>query len=123
MKSKALLKGLIELSEEGATQVFRPLNSNQLILGAVGVLQFDVVAHRLKHEYKVDCIYESVSVSCARWVYADDDKALSEFRDKAYDYLALDGSDTLMYLAPTRVNLTMAEERYPKIKFRATREH
>lgn len=123
LKSKALLKGLIELSEEGATQVFRPLNSNQLILGAVGVLQFDVVAHRLKNEYKVDCIYESVSVSSARWVYADDDKAMTEFRTKAFDYLALDGSDTLMYLAPTRVNLTMAEERYPKIKFRATREH
>lgn len=123
LKSKALLKGLIELSEEGATQVFRPLNSNQLILGAVGILQFDVVAHRLKHEYKVDCIYESVSVSCARWVYAEDEKALVEFRTKAYDYLALDGSGALMYLAPTRVNLSMAEERYPKIKFHATREH
>lgn len=123
LKSKALLKGLIELSEEGATQVFRPLNSNQLILGAVGVLQFDVVAHRLQHEYKVDCVYESVSVTCARWVYAEDDKALSEFKTKAFDYLALDGSDTLMYLAPTRVNLSMAEERYPKIKFCATREH
>lgn len=123
LKSKALLKGLIELSEEGATQVFRPLNSNQLILGAVGVLQFDVVAHRLKHEYNVDCIYESVSVSCARWVYAEDDKALEEFKNKAFDYLALDGGDTLMYLAPTRVNLTMAEERYPKIHFTATREH
>lgn len=123
LKSKALLKGLIELSEEGATQVFRPLNSNQLILGAVGVLQFDVVAHRLKHEYKVDCIYETVNVACARWVYSDDDKAMSEFRTKAHDYLALDGSDALMYLAPTRVNLTMAEERYPKIQFHATREH
>ena len=123
LKSKALLKGLIELSEEGATQVFRPLNSNQLILGAVGVLQFDVVAHRLMHEYKVDCIYESASVSCARWVYAEDDKAMTEFRTKAFDYLALDGSDTLMYLAPTRVNLSMAQERYPKIKFCSTREH
>lgn len=123
LKSKALLKGLIELSEEGATQVFRPLNSNQLILGAVGVLQFDVVAHRLKNEYKVDCVYESVNVSCARWVYAEDEKAMSEFRTKAFDNLALDGSDTLMYLAPTRVNLSMAEERYPKIKFAATREH
>ncbi len=123
LKSKALLKGLIELSEEGATQVFRPLNSNQLILGAVGVLQFDVVAHRLKHEYNVDCIYESVNVSCARWVYAEDDKAMEEFKNKAFDYLALDGGDTLMYLAPTRVNLTMAEERYPRIKFAATREH
>ena len=123
LKSKALIKGLIELSEEGATQVFRPLNSNQLILGAVGVLQFDVVAHRLKHEYNVDCVYEPVSVSCARWVYANDDKIMSEFRTKAYDYLALDGSDTLMYLAPTKVNLSMAEERYPKIQFSATREH
>ena len=123
LKSKALVKGLIELSEEGATQVFRPLNSNQLILGAVGVLQFDVVAHRLKHEYKVDCVYEAVSVSCARWVYASDDKAMAEFRMKAFDYLALDGSDTLMYLAPTRVNLAMAQERYPKIQFSATREH
>ena len=123
LKSKALIKGLIELSEEGATQVFRPLNSNQLILGAVGTLQFDVVAHRLQHEYKVDCVYEAVSVSCARWVYAKDDKTLAEFRAKAFDYLALDGSDTLMYLAPTRVNLSMAKERYPNIEFSATREH
>jgi len=123
LKSKALLKGLIELSEEGATQIFRPLNSNQLILGAVGILQFDVVAHRLHNEYKVDCVYEAVNVSCARWVYAEDDKTMAEFRAKAFDYLALDGSNTLIYLAPTRVNLTMAQERYPKIQFSATREH
>ena len=123
LKSKALIKGLIELSEEGATQVFRPLNSNQLILGAVGVLQFDVVAHRLKHEYKVDCVYEPVGVSCARWIYANDDKAMADFKTKAFDYLALDGSEALMYLAPTKVNLAMAEERYPNIEFSATREH
>ena len=123
MKSKALLKGLIELSEEGATQVFRPLAANQLILGAVGVLQFDVVAHRLLHEYKVDCIYETVNVTCARWVYAPDDKTLTEFRDKTFDYLALDGSDSLIYLAPTRVNLSLAQERYPNIEFLGTREH
>ena len=122
-KSKALLKGLIELSEEGATQLFRPLNSNQLILGAVGVLQFDVVAHRLRHEYKVDCVYESVNVSCARWVYAEDDKIMQAFQAKVYDYLALDGGDALIYLAPTKVNLTMAQERYPNIHFSATREH
>lgn len=123
LKSKALLKGLIELSEEGATQIFRPLNSNELILGAVGVLQFDVVAHRLKHEYKVDCVYESVNVNCARWVYAKDDKVLETFRNKVFDNLALDGSDTLTYLAPTRVNLTMVQERYPDVEFCATREH
>ena len=123
LKSKALMKGLVELSEEGATQVFRPLNSNHLILGAVGVLQFDVVAHRLKHEYHVDCVYESVSISAARWVYCTDPKVMQEFRVKAFDNLALDGSDSLMYLAPTRVNLAMAEERHPLIQFSATRDH
>ena len=123
LKSKALLKGLIELSEEGATQIFRPLNRHQLILGAVGILQFDVVAHRLKHEYKVDCVYETVNISCARWVYSDDEKALSEFRVKADEYLALDGSEALIYLAPTKVNLAMAQERHPKIHFSATREY
>jgi peptide chain release factor 3 len=87
------------------------------------VLQFDVVAHRLKYEYKVDCVYEAANVSCARWVYAEDDKVMAEFTAKAYDYLALDGSDSLIYLAPTRVNLSMAHERYPKITFCATREH
>lgn len=123
LKQKALLKGLIELSEEGATQLFRPLNSNQLILGAVGILQFDVVAHRLKHEYKVDCIYEPVNIALARWVESQDEKAEQIFRTKAYDYLALDGSNSLTYLAPTRVNLQMAQERYPQITFLATREH
>lgn len=123
LKNKALVKGLIELSEEGATQVFRPLNSNQLILGAVGTLQFDVVAHRLKNEYNVDCVYEPVSVTCARWVYCDDGKVLSEFKIKAHDHLALDGGDALIYLAPTRVNLNMTQERHPQIQFVATREH
>jgi peptide chain release factor 3 len=123
LKSKALLKGLIELSEEGATQVFRPLISNDLILGAIGTLQFDVIAHRLKHEYHVDCKYESTNITCARWVYAKDDKTLEAFKNKANDYLALDGSNSLIYLAPTRVNLTMAQERYPDIEFTATRDH
>jgi peptide chain release factor 3 len=123
LKSKALIKGLIELSEEGATQVFRPLISNELILGAIGTLQFDVIAHRLKHEYHVDCKYETASISCARWVYAKDEKALEAFKNKANDYLALDGSNSLIYLAPTRVNLTMAQERYPDIEFKATRDH
>lgn len=123
LKSKSLIKGLTELSEEGATQIFKPLNSNELILGAIGVLQFDVIAHRLQHEYHVDCRYEPVNISCARWVYAKDNKVLEAFKTKAFDYLALDGSESLMYLAPTKVNLSMAEERYPDIQFSATREH
>ncbi|MBU1926823.1 MAG: peptide chain release factor 3 [Gammaproteobacteria bacterium] len=122
LKLKALQKGLIQLSEEGATQVFRPLKNNELILGAVGVLQFDVVAYRLKHEYNVDCGYENVNVALARWVECGDKKKLEEFRNRAFDYLALDGADRLIYLAPTRVNLNLVQERWPDVKFFETRE-
>lgn len=123
LKSKALLKGLIELSEEGATQVFRPLFGQQLILGAVGVLQFDVVAHRLKHEYKVECSYEPAQISCARWVYSENSKALEEFKHKVPEYLAMDSAESLTYLAPSKVNLSLVQERYPELVFTATREH
>lgn len=123
LKSKALLKGLMQLSEEGATQLFRPLNSNDLILGAVGILQFDVVAHRLKFEYNVDCGYDIINVYAARWVDCEDKKMLEDFKDKLSENLALDINDDLTYLAPTRVNLNLTMERWPKIKFQTTREH
>ena len=123
LKLKALQKGLQQLSEEGATQLFQPLDNNNLILGAVGTLQFDVVAHRLKEEYKVDCVYEPVNVQTARWVYCDDARKLEEFRRKASANLALDGGGYLTYIAPTRVNLQMTQERWPEIRFAATREH
>ena len=123
LKLKALQKGLQQLSEEGATQLFQPLDNNNLILGAVGTLQFDVVAHRLKEEYKVDCVYEPVNVQAARWVYCDDARKLEEFRRKASANLALDGGGYLTYIAPTRVNLQMTQERWPEIRFAATREH
>jgi peptide chain release factor 3 len=123
LKNKALLKGLIQLSEEGATQVFRPFNSNDLVLGAVGILQFDVVAHRLKNEYKVECIYEPVAVNTARWIECDDAKMLEQFKNKAMDNLSLDGGENLTYLAPTRVNLNLIQERWPDIEFKQTREH
>ena len=123
LKSKQLQKGLKELSEEGATQVFMPQISNDLILGAVGVLQFDVVAFRLKEEYKVDCVYEPVSISTVRWVHCDDDKIFNDFKKKAHDQLSVDGGGHLTYLAPSRVNLQLMQERWPDIEFRATREH
>lgn len=123
LKLKALQKGLIQLSEEGATQVFRPLSSNDLILGAVGVLQFDVVAHRLKFEYNVDCVYEEVQITTARWISAKDSKQLEEFKTKAFGQLALDGGNNLTYLAPTQINLQLTMERWPDIQFSETREH
>ena len=123
LKMKALLKGLTQLCEEGATQLFRPVANNDLILGAVGVLQFDVVAHRLKDEYGVDCQFEAVNVNTARWVTCDDNKKLEEFKNKMRSNLAYDHAGDLAYVAPSRVNLTMTQERWPEIEFLATREH
>ena len=123
LKLKQLQKGLAQLSEEGATQFFKPLMSNDLILGAVGVLQFDVVAYRLKDEYGVDASFEPVQVATARWIRCDNPKKLEEFRDKHAMNLAIDAAGQLVYLAPTRVNLQLAEERAADVLFLATREH
>jgi peptide chain release factor 3 len=123
LKLKALQKGLIQLGEEGATQVFRPINSNDWILGAVGILQFDVVAWRLKEEYNVECSYDAISVAVARWIECSDEKMLNEFKKKASDNLAIDGGEHLTYLAPSMVNLNLTMERWPDISFHATREH
>ncbi len=122
LRSKALNTGLAQLCEEGATQLYRPLTNNSLILGAVGPLQFDVVADRLRNEYGVDCQFESVAVATARWVECDDAAMLEKFRNKAQDNLALDHAGQLVYVAPTRVNLTLTQERWPDVRFSDTRE-
>ena len=123
LKSKQLHKGITQLSEEGATQVFMPLRNNDIIVGAVGVLQFDVVAYRLKDEYKVECSYDNINVATARWVYCKDPRMLEDFKRKCHDNLALDGGGYLTYLAPTRVNLELTMERWPDVEFKQTREH
>jgi peptide chain release factor 3 len=123
LKLKALQKGLAQLCEEGATQLFKPLRNNDLILGAVGPLQFDVVAHRLQDEYKVDCHFEPINVATARWVETGDARKLQEFQRKAHDNLALDHSGSLVYIAPSKVNLSLTEERWPDVRFRTTREY
>jgi len=123
LKTKQLRKGLQQLSEEGSVQVFFPVNNNDIVVGAIGILQFEVVVYRLKDEYKVEAIYEPVNVATARWVDCSDPKKMEEFKRKCIDYLAEDGGGYLTYLAPTRVNLSLSEERYPDVQFRATREH
>ena len=122
LRGKALQKGLQQLTEEGATQLFKPLKNNDLVLGAVGVLQFDVTAFRLKSEYNVECVYDAVPITTARWVTCDDPKKLEEFKRKVFDSLAEDGSGYLVYLATSRVNLALTQERWPDVRFSATRE-
>ena len=122
LKAKALQKGLDQLSEEGATQVFRPIINSSQILGAVGILQFDVVAHRLKYEYNVDCQFETIAIATARWVTGSD-KDIEQLKIKAGNNVAIDSAGMLTYLAPSTVNLQLTIERHPNLVFSATREH
>lgn len=123
IKLKALQKGLTQLSEEGATQVFRPLKNNDQIVGAVGILQFAVAAYRLQNEYGVECSFEAVPVYSARWIESADARELERFREKHYEHLAIDGAGDLVFIAPTRVNLELTQERWPDVHFHQTREH
>jgi peptide chain release factor 3 len=123
LRMKALTKGLSQLCEEGATQLFKPLRSAELILGAIGQLQFEVVAFRLQDEYAVSCVFDKIAVHSARWVSCDDEGKLEEFRERCFDNLALDHSGALVYLAPSRVNLSLTMERWPTVRFAETREH
>jgi peptide chain release factor 3 len=122
LRSKALSKGLKQLCEEGAAQVFNYLARNDIVLGAVGTLQFDVVAWRLRHEYGVECTFEPAPVQAARWLAADQPAELEKLKAHAPGNLAVDGAGQLAYLAPSVVNLQLMEERWPAIRFRATRE-
>ena len=123
LKSKQLEKGIRELSEEGATQAFMPLSGNGIVVGAVGALQFDLVAYRLQEEYRADCLYDQSSVHTSRWVMCDDATTLTEFRAKNLDQLALDAGGFLTFLATSRPNLELTQERWPDVQFLSTREH
>jgi peptide chain release factor 3 len=124
LKVKQLHKGLQQLGEEGAVQVFKPVNSGDLILGAVGVLQFEVVASRLLNEYGVDAVFEGTSISSARWISCDDKRVLADFEKSAAGHnIAYDAAGNMAYLASSGVNLKLTQERWPKITFHATREH
>ena len=122
LKAKQLQKGLEQLAEEGAVQLFRPLVNNDYILGAVGVLQFDVITSRLAEEYAVDAGYEAVNISTARWVASSDKKQFEDFTDYYRQDLALDAEGALAYLPPNPWKLESAVERYPHVEFRVTRE-
>ena len=123
LRLKQLQKGLGQLSEEGATQFFKPMMGNDLVLGAIGVLQFEVVAYRLKHEYNVEAVFEQVNVQAARWVSCEDKKMLADFSRQLQTNLATDNAGQMVYLAPTRINLQLTMERWPDIQFADTREN
>jgi peptide chain release factor 3 len=122
LKAKQLQKGLVQLSEEGAVQVFRPVTGSDYILGAVGVLQFDVTMARLKSEYGVDAVYEPAEFNVARWVDCADAGQLAAFEKENRHNLARDAEGCLSYLTTSEWQLGFCMEQWPAIEFHKTRD-
>jgi peptide chain release factor 3 len=123
LKTKQLRSGLTQLGEEGAIQVFRPAAGSVLLLGAVGQLQFEVVAHRLEHEYGVRARIQPVRYNVARWVTCDDPKELQRYIDHNAHRVAFDAVDAPCVLLEYAGELRAMQDNWPKIKFHALREH
>lgn len=123
LKVKQLQKGLEQLTEEGAVQVFRPVMGNDYILGAIGALQFDVTMARLKDEYGVDAVYEATNHARARWIRSQNSKKLEEFTKDQTARLAYDSGGSLTFLAPNDWQLNYIMEQWPEIVFQRTQEH
>ncbi len=117
LKAKQLQKGLTQLAEEGAVQVFRRFTGTDPVLGAVGVLQFDVTMARLRNEYGVDAVYEPVDIQVARWIGCSDPRELAAFRNQLGADLALDAEGRLVYLTTSEYRLEICMENWPQIVF------
>jgi peptide chain release factor 3 len=122
LRMKQLDKGLRHLTEEGTIQLYRPLLSNDYVLGAVGVLQFEVVAQRLATEYGVEVRLDSLSYTASRWVDCADQNELESFRKKEASTLALDAEGKLAYLASSDWWLNRMKQNWPKIEFLSATE-
>ncbi len=121
-KAKQLAKGLKQLGEEGAVQVFTN-DLGRILLGAVGPLQFDIVAHRLHGEYNVDAVYEPADIFTARWLRFPDEATRKAFLTRESSSVARDVDGNAVFLASSKYNLALTEERWETVDFRATREH
>lgn len=123
LRTKQLQQGLMQLGEEGAIQVFKPEAGGNMLLGAVGQLQFEVVQHRLNAEYDCDIRLEGCQYTGARWITADTPAELREFENAYPLRMARDAADTLAYLCTSPYDVRLAQERFPKIHFHPLREH
>ncbi len=122
LKAKQLKSALEQLSEEGASQIFKPLDGSSWIIGVVGPLQFDVIASRLSGEYGVRGSFDAVSYTTARWVQCEDSGILKRFTEKNLHNLAEDYTGSLAYLAPNDWHLGRIQQDFPEVKFLRTRE-
>ena len=122
MKQKHLRRALESLGEEGVTQVFRPVNGGDMVVGAVGALQFDVLDERMKAEYGLDVVFEASPYQAARWVSADNRADLEGFMQKASAQMAEDVAGAPVYLGKSAWEIGYVQERNPAITFSASQE-
>lgn len=123
LKNKQLYNGLRQLGEEGAIQVFQYYSGGPLLLGAVGKLQFEVVAHRLKNEYSADVIINATKYNMARWVTSINKQMLDRFINSNIANMAFDITNSPALLISSGAQLRSLIELYPDIEFHRTREH
>ncbi|WP_296613835.1 peptide chain release factor 3 [Sphingomonas sp.] len=121
-KTKQLRKALDDMAEEGVTQVFYPEIGSNWVIGVVGQLQLDVLISRLEAEYKVAAALEMAPYETARWISSDDPAALKQFLDLNRSALAKDRDGNPVFMAKTAWEVGYVADRYPKVKFAATRE-
>lgn len=121
-KTKQLRKALDDMAEEGVTQVFYPEIGSNWIIGVVGQLQLDVLLSRLDAEYKVAAGLEPAPFDTARWIAADDPADLKAFMDLNRSAMAKDRDDNPVFLAKSAWEVGYVADRYPKVRFLATRE-
>ncbi|MEQ8574202.1 MAG: EF-Tu/IF-2/RF-3 family GTPase, partial [Fulvivirga sp.] len=122
MKTKQLEKGLSQLMEEGVAQLFTYELGSRKVVGTVGALQFEVIQHRLKHEYGASCDFMSMNLYKACWISSSDKKKLNEFVASKQRHIAKDKDGKLVFMAESRSWLTMVQDNFPEIEFHFTSE-
>ena len=122
LKSKHLGNALMQIAEEGGASVFKPVSGGEWIVGVVGVLQFEVMADRIKNEFNIPVVFEPTQYVTARWVESDDKAALEKFINANQISLAQDHDEAPVFLARNAWHLNKAQEDFPKIKFLKTKE-
>lgn len=122
MKFKQLAKGIDQLMDEGVAQLFTSRMNGRKIIGTVGALQFEVIEYRLQHEYGAKCRYEPIQIHKACWVESDDEEQMNDFRKRKFNSMAFDKHGREVFLADTSYALSLAQEKFPDIRFHFTSE-
>lgn len=122
LKSKHLGDALKQIAEEGGASVFKPVIGAEWIVGVVGVLQFEVMADRIKNEFGLPVMFEPTQYYTARWVSCEDKNVWKKFGDANRMNLALDNNGQDVFLARNAWHLNKIKEDFPQLVLSKTRE-